>query len=1298
MQANTIHADFTGVDSLVCPTNSDPRNPSTYTDASTGFVAHHQWLLPASLGPSNPNPGDVPSITEQYANAGCDRIGMVAIDQFYACRDTVWKNFCVVNPTADYTLVNLADTFHACPPAAVCFRDSSRNGACTFGWNFGNNGPIDTARNACHLYTVPGTYSVKHYAISCHGCVDSTTKYTIKIGGPYVSMTSSVRGGCPCLPISYYITTYNADTLEFSVGGSGVTDVNGVPIAFQDIAIPRGTPANPTLDTLTYIYCGVGDIHPIILAKSNGCYVQYDSLVPAIPVDTPTVDFFSNVFPCGADSVCFTKLTTYSAHSAHDSTYLWSFGDGTTSTLANPCHRYAAPGDYVVTLHVMDNTGCSNSHLATQSVHVPAAPHAIFMVDDSFGCSPFAVHFKDSSTVDNSTTIASGYWNFGDGTPVANTWLDTSHLYNGTGTFTATLVITDGLGCTDSAHHSIQVQGPPTITVGPTPNPTICLGDTVALTGSGSSALNWLTHYNIDDTLSANPRVWPRNDTTYILQVGTLPRCYVYDSVHVYVSKVTILTDTAVLVCKGNATAFSATAQTTHSSIVSSGYYWNFGDATSAIGQNTTHVYANIGSYTDSLIVTNALGCKDTALRPVVIFDKPHAAFTLSLDSICPNGNIDVTNTSTAGTSAALSTFTFNDPPLASFSTSTATISYPTAGTNIITLIQTDLNQCADTTSQTVYVLPLPATYKIDTTICPGDTITLRAIGSNTVLWNPNYNIDNAASVTPRVWPSVNTQYIAQVGPLPTCYVYDTVNVIMSTISITLDTALPACSNQASNFKGAATAVNATVTSFNWHYGDNNSGSGANTSHQFATFGTYNDYLIVTSSRGCKDTAYFTNIVYDIPNAALSISIDSVCLGAPVTVNNLSTAGTSAALSTFYFDMEPNGSPDITASPGTYTYTAAGSYIINLVQSDLNGCVDTARMLFVVHALPVANFTADDTSCINVNNQYVSTSTIGDGPIQSYSWTINGTALGVDSSIINYTFNTPSNTDNICLTVQDNFGCTGNICKIIDIVDKPVVSINNMDPTICAGFTDTVSVTGNVDRVQWVPSVWVDNPTSTNVIITPRQTIDYQVIIYYKNCVPLIDTVPIWVIDSVPVSASADPENIILGLSSNVTSVVKGTIDSIVWDPDSTLNCRNCRNPVATPQHTMTYNATVYYSKNGVVCSNRTSVTIAVYQSCDNSLIYVPNTFTPNGDGRNEVFRLRGQGITKVNYFRVYDRWGKLVYEATNADDADSAAWNGGLHNETGKPVNSGVFVYVFEIQCITGQTVSGKGNVTLIR
>jgi gliding motility-associated-like protein len=109
-------------------------------------------------------------------------------------------------------------------------------------------------------------------------------------------------------------------------------------------------------------------------------------------------------------------------------------------------------------------------------------------------------------------------------------------------------------------------------------------------------------------------------------------------------------------------------------------------------------------------------------------------------------------------------------------------------------------------------------------------------------------------------------------------------------------------------------------------------------------------------------------------------------------------------------------------------------------------------------------------------------------------------------------------------------------------------------------------------------------------------------------------------------------------------------------------------------------------------------VTITVFQSCNNSLIYIPNTFTPNGDGKNDAFRIRGEGITQVNYFRIYDRWGKLVYEANDVPDPNNAAWNGCLRNDQSKPENSGVYVYVFEIQCVTGQTLTGKGNLTLIR
>ena len=1051
VQANLIHANFTESDSVTCPTNASPMNPITYTDASTGFVASYSWLLPASL---NPSPGGIPapttpSITEQYGSLGYDSVGLVVVDQFGICRDTVWKPIRVANPVANYSLTNLSDTFSLCPPLIVNhFVDSSLNDICSYLWNFGD-GSTATDTNPGHIYTIPGTYPVTETVTSCHGCVDSITRFNITIKGPSVSMTCDRAGGCPCLPVFFYITSYNTNSLQVISNG-------GQPIFTNVTVSPVGTATNPTIDTVSFLYCTVGDGRPSIVAydATNNCFVTYDSLITPLAIDSPTANFsISRV--CGTDSICFTNLTTFAATYAHDSITTWNFGDGTTSNALNPCHVFPGPGNYTVSLFVQDQFLCGDS--ITQNVHVAMPPVAFYNVTDTLGCVPFLEVFTDSSTIDDSTTIVNGYWNFGNGVTSgifsgSGTSGDTSYDYTVVGNYATSLVITDGYGCTDSMNRMVHVLSPPSINAGP--DTTICLGDTISLYGAGSEPLLWLTNYNISSTTSATPQVWPAVDTTYILSVGSPTTCYVYDTVTVNVSKFTLSLDTATNLCRNELTSFTASALSSHATVTN--YSWTFGDGSAgSTGQTVTHQYPTFGSYISTLIITNNLGCKDTATTPLTIFD--------------------------------------------------------------------------------------------------------------------------------------------------------------------------------------------------------------------------------------------------IPDAALSVTDTVVCLGTPITATNLSTAGNSAALSAFYFDIQPDGTPDATTSPYTYTYASPGHYTLLLVQSDLNQCVDSAEKAITVHALPVANFN-NDTSCIGVDNIYTSSSRIGDGAIATYNWTVNSSAQPLDSPTIRYTF-ADSGANQICLQVTDIYGCIGDTCKQVMIFSNPQITVTPLDTTICVGYSASFVVSGSrFDRVQWVPSAWVNDPTADSVVITPRQTIRYQVYGYYLQCAPAIDTVSIWVVDTVPVSATADPQNIVLGLSSNVTSAVQGTIDSIVWDPDSTLNCRTCRNPVATPHQTTTYYATVYYHHNNIVCSNRTSVTITVFQSCDNSLIYIPNTFTPNGDGKNDAFRIRGEGITQVNYFRIYDRWGKMVYEANDVPDPNNAAWNGCLRNDQSKPENSGVYVYVFEIQCVTGQTLTGKGNVTLIR
>jgi gliding motility-associated-like protein len=99
---------------------------------------------------------------------------------------------------------------------------------------------------------------------------------------------------------------------------------------------------------------------------------------------------------------------------------------------------------------------------------------------------------------------------------------------------------------------------------------------------------------------------------------------------------------------------------------------------------------------------------------------------------------------------------------------------------------------------------------------------------------------------------------------------------------------------------------------------------------------------------------------------------------------------------------------------------------------------------------------------------------------------------------------------------------------------------------------------------------------------------------------------------------------------------------------------------------------------------------------CDGSQLQIPNTFTPNGDNLNDYFFPRGQGIDHMKSFRVYSRWGELVFDKTNvAVNDEYAGWNGTFN---GRKLNPDVYVYIIEATCDTGEPITFKGDVTLMR
>jgi gliding motility-associated-like protein len=170
-----------------------------------------------------------------------------------------------------------------------------------------------------------------------------------------------------------------------------------------------------------------------------------------------------------------------------------------------------------------------------------------------------------------------------------------------------------------------------------------------------------------------------------------------------------------------------------------------------------------------------------------------------------------------------------------------------------------------------------------------------------------------------------------------------------------------------------------------------------------------------------------------------------------------------------------------------------------------------------------------------------------------------------------------------------------------------------------------------------------------------------------------------------------DPITIPVGTSTNILMNYTGDITSYNWLPTTRLNCTNCPAPLANPQYTTKYTVEIA-DRHG--CANTGEITIVVV--CGKENVFIPNTFSPNGDGRNEVFYPKGTGLFRVKSMRVFNRWGEIVFEKNEFTANDpSAGWNGMFK---GKLASPDTYIYTMEILCENNTIIPVKGNVTLLR
>ncbi|MFI5186298.1 MAG: gliding motility-associated C-terminal domain-containing protein, partial [Chitinophagales bacterium] len=255
---------------------------------------------------------------------------------------------------------------------------------------------------------------------------------------------------------------------------------------------------------------------------------------------------------------------------------------------------------------------------------------------------------------------------------------------------------------------------------------------------------------------------------------------------------------------------------------------------------------------------------------------------------------------------------------------------------------------------------------------------------------------------------------------------------------------------------------------------------------------------------------------------------------------------------------------------------------------------------------------------------------------------------------------------------------------------------------ICYGKTIPLNAIINIGTsYTWNPATTLTNQGSGNVnaipfiihaIASPTSTTDYVLTVNNAGCPnPLLDTFRIVVSPRIIVFAGNDTAvvaNQPLQLNATVSDPAA---NQFLWTPSTGLNFTTIQNPIAL-FNTNEVGASITYivrATNPTGCYGEDAITVKLFKTGPD--IFVPSGFTPNGDGHNDVLRPICVGIKQLNFFRIYNRWGQMVFNTSEMEKG----WDGNIN---GQPQATGNFVYLAQGIDYTGKIVFRKGNVVLIR
>jgi gliding motility-associated-like protein len=869
-----------------------------------------------------------------------------------------------------------------------------------------------------------------------------------------------------------------------------------------------------------------------------------------------------------------------------------------------------------------------------------------------------------------------------------------------------------------------------TVTINPTPDShagvdiTICSGatGTIGAPSTPTYLYSWSPATGLSDATAANPTVTKTNYTgspvAYTYTITTSPAgCYSTDEVVVTVNPALDPTFnfSQITYCKAVGSIDPTPAITTTGGVFSfspTGLIINTSNGLVDLNNST------IGTYTVTYSFAGA--CPSSSTQVITITNTPDAQF--SYGTYCKNVTPNPVSLFPVGSSAGA--FTASSPSLVfvagSVTPGEIDLVASTAGNYTITNTIAAGNGCAAAVAtNTITINAIPNTAVADQTICVGGSTTLAAMGATTYIWS-----DNSTLSTLTVSPNVNTIY-SVTGTANGCSSTASPTVIVNQLPTSTFTVTPVCAGFGSNIGYTGNAASADL--YNWNFGGGTiiSGSGQGPySVSWPTSGSPNVTLDVTVGICLSTTTTVSVTVSTMP--VVIVNSETIC------------AGQSATLTA-------SGATSYTWSPGLPGVSQVVSPALNssyTVSGTTGGCISSAVAAVKVNPNPVVTINAPASICfgasailtaggggtyswstgatvatITVTPTVVTsytvtattlgctgskTNTIGINPIptiivnpeticagDSKQFTATGSAVSTyswsDGTSKNATILSPKVTTTYSVIGTTNAGCPGVGTFTVTVNLLPKVTVN--DVSICKGLDAILTVSGAVSYR------WSNNSTGNRLIINsaPVGINDYIVSGTDANNCTATDTATVNVYKKPGAQFIASPNP--AGMFDPVVRFNdQSTPDVNYWYwsfGDGDILDNNTQSPTHTyPGDTATYNALLIVGNAGQ-CYD--SITHKVLVGPEYTF-YVPNAFTPDGDGVNEVFYCLGSGILEFD-LKIFDRWGNFIF---TSDDIQKG-WDGKVNDYIDFSQQD---VYVWKVAVVDLFKIKHNytGTITVIR